>query len=46
MKKSRFSEAQILAIIQERESGLGVAERSRPFRVSALHANSNSKIQV
>jgi DNA polymerase III epsilon subunit-like protein len=34
MKKSRFSESQILAIIKEKESGLSVAEVCRKHGIS------------
>jgi putative transposase len=34
MKKSRFSEAQILAILKEHESGIGTAELTRKHGIS------------
>lgn len=34
MKKKRFSESQIMAILNENESGIGVTELSRKYGVS------------
>lgn len=35
MKKSRFTEPQVLAILKEGESGLAVAQLARRYRISA-----------
>jgi len=41
MKKSRFTESQIVAILKEGEAGLAVAQLTRRYGISTTNVQSN-----